>query len=192
MRILWLGYRHNCLVDYLRFQDCAVVVTERKMCFKEIKACNPDFIISYGYRFILKKKTVAAYRNRIINLHISYLPWNRGVDPNLWSIIEHTQRGVSIHYIDDGIDTGPILCQKKVKILDSASLQESYDMLRCEIEQLFITHWPSIIDGTLISTVQPSSGGTFHTIQDTKPYLGMIADNWEISIAEFRQKCKME
>ncbi|MCL0081308.1 hypothetical protein M1N64_03665 [Peptococcaceae bacterium] len=46
------------------------------------------------------------FQGRAINLHISFLPWNRGADPNFWSFIENAPVGVSIHYLDEGIDTG--------------------------------------------------------------------------------------
>ena len=43
---------------------------------------------------------------------MSYLPWNRGADPNFWSILEDTPKGVTIHIMDESIDTGDILYQK--------------------------------------------------------------------------------
>ena len=76
---------------------------------------NFDFIICFGYRRLIPNKMVEKFNNKIINLHISLLPWNRGADPNLWSFLESTPKGVSIHFIDSGIDTGPILTSKKVE-----------------------------------------------------------------------------
>ena len=64
-----------------------------------------DFIISYGYRHILKKDLIEMFPRKIANLHISLLPWNRGADPNLWSFLEDTPKGVTIHYIDCSVDT---------------------------------------------------------------------------------------
>ena len=60
---------------------------------------------------ILFLKTLNEVKT-LINLHISYLPYNRGSYPNYWSFKENTPNGVSIHHIDDGIDTGPVLVQK--------------------------------------------------------------------------------
>ena len=48
-----------------------------------------DFIVSYGYRHILSKNILDLLPNKIINLHISYLPYNRGADPNFWSFMGH-------------------------------------------------------------------------------------------------------
>ena len=63
---------------------------------------------------------------KIINLHISYLPWNKGASPNLWSVVEETKKGVSIHYVDSTLDTGEIIVQKELDFGDDVSLKESY------------------------------------------------------------------
>lgn len=47
---------------------------------------------------------------------MSYLPYNKGTHPNYWSFIENTPKGVMIHEIDKGIDTGNIIVQKKIKL----------------------------------------------------------------------------
>ena len=54
--------------------------------------------------------------DRVVNLHIAYLPYNRGADPNLWSVLEDTPAGVSIHYVDEGVDTGDIIAQRRARV----------------------------------------------------------------------------
>ena len=61
-----------------------------------------DWIVSYGYRYIITQDILDAVRGQAINLHISLLPWNRGADPNLWSFLDDTPKGITIHYIDSG------------------------------------------------------------------------------------------
>ena len=46
---------------------------------------------------------------------MSYLPYNRGAHPNFWSFVNNTVKGVTIHEIDQGIDTGKIILQKSIK-----------------------------------------------------------------------------
>ena len=50
-----------------------------------------NFIVSYGYDKIIKKEITEKFKNRIINLHVSFLPFNKGAHPNLWSHIEKTK-----------------------------------------------------------------------------------------------------
>ena len=72
-----------------------------------------DLIISFGYNKILKKNILEKISRPPINLHISYLPYNRGAYPNFWSFIKETPKGVSIHEINEGIDKGGIIARKK-------------------------------------------------------------------------------
>ena len=63
-------------------------------------------------------------------MHISLLPWNRGYHPNIWSFLEDTPKGVTIHYINEGIDTGDIIVQKEIVIdEDKETLKSSYEIL---------------------------------------------------------------
>ena len=107
-----------------------------------------DFIISYGYRHIVPELWLLKCRS--INLHISYLPYNRGCAPNLWAWYEGTPHGVTIHELDKGIDTGPILVRRKVDMcVGEHTLASSYECLHTQMGQLFFDHWPSIRNGRL-------------------------------------------
>ena len=50
-------------------------------------------LVSFGYRFILPGDLLARFPDRAVNLHIAYLPWNRGAHPNVWSAYEGTPAG---------------------------------------------------------------------------------------------------
>ena len=75
---------------------------------------NVDLVITFNYRHILKKNILNKLKRPAINLHIAYLPFNKGCHPNFWSFVEDSPKGVTIHEIDKGVDTGPIICQKKL------------------------------------------------------------------------------
>lgn len=126
---------------------------------------DTDLVVSYGYRQIVREPHLSRFAGRLVNLHISLLPWNRGADPNFWSWYEHTPKGVSIHFIDAGIDTGPLLGQRMVTFHGKHTLRSSYDILCAEIEQLFEEHFPIIKGGRYI--LQPQCGnGSFHRVSD--------------------------
>src|SRR5688500_18057136 len=117
MKILFLSNNSNTqtLQNWLVEQGVELI-SHQDQWISELDEANPDLIISYSYRHIIKKDVLAKYPGKFINLHIAYLPFNRGADPNLWSVIEGTPSGVTIHVIDDGIDTGPIIAQRLVAI----------------------------------------------------------------------------
>ena len=86
-----------------------------------------------------------------INLHISYLPFNRGAHPNFWSFVDNSPKGVTIHEIDEGLDTGPIIHQKKlsfnIKKKESDTFFKTYKILNNEIQKLFfkkINHYATV------------------------------------------------
>ncbi len=151
------------------------------------EAVDPyDIIISHGYRHIIKPDALGKINGIAVNLHISYLPYNRGADPNLWSIAENTPSGVSIHLIDEGLDTGHIVAQKTAAINDdSDTLATSYNMLQKELESLFIEAWPFIESGKI--NPFPQTGlGTYHSVADKKKLKGFLTDGWDTPVKKVR------
>ena len=147
MRILFLGGNSFSLelVEFLKSIGEEVVYTQESIDLDIVRKINPDFIISYNYKHIIPKEVVRAYYPRIINLHISLLPYNRGAYPNVWSFLEDTPKGVTIHLVDEGVDAGDILVQKEVFIdEEKETLRSSYLKLHREIQELFKENWESI------------------------------------------------
>ena len=101
MRVLFLGGNSaRELSNWLLSQNEQVVYTETKINVDFVNKITPEFIVSYNYKYILSKDIIDFVQGKIINLHISYLPWNRGAHPNVWSFLEETPKGITIHYID--------------------------------------------------------------------------------------------
>ena len=89
-----------------------------------------DYLISYNYSHIIKSELLNLFPHSALNLHISYLPWNKGADPNIWSFLDDTPKGVSIHYIDKGLDTGDILGQRELFFdNEKETLESTYTLL---------------------------------------------------------------
>lgn len=153
MNILLLGEKSNLLADKLINTGHNIQITCDKISLDMVQ--NYDFLISFGYRHIIKKDIINKFINRIINLHISLLPYNRGADPNFWSYIEQTPKGVTIHYIDEGLDTGDIIVQKEVQDnIETDTLKTSYDRLINEIITLFNDNIEDILKGNVQSIPQ--------------------------------------
>ena len=127
MRILALGTNHHLLES--NFAGHAVFRTENKLELDEIARLKPDIMVSFGYRHILKREALEYVNWRAVNLHISLLPWGRGADPNLWSWLEHTPKGVSLHWIDEGLDSGDLVAQREVALDPNLNLAQTYEIL---------------------------------------------------------------
>ncbi len=187
MNILFLGYTDSPLISFLRDGGEQVQATAEKITPEFILSEKIEFIISYGYRFMLKKEILDLLPGKVINLHISYLPWNRGSDPNFWSVVENTPKGVTIHLIDEGLDTGAVLVQQEVEMTDNDTLRTSYEKLQQKLQDLFRENWDAIKHARLTPRPQKEKG-TFHTSAEKERYIAAIKDKWlDIELNDLRQ-----
>jgi len=141
------------------------------------------FLVSYGYRHILRKNILDLFTNNAINLHISYLPWNKGADPNFWSFVEDTPKGITIHYLDEGVDTGDIIVQEKVEFdTDHETLTTSYEKLQIAIQKLFKQNWQDIKSEKCKRQKQVGKG-SLHKVKDKENLSHFLIDGWNTSLS---------
>ena len=82
-----------------------------------LKEYQPDLLLSIGGNQIFKKPLLELATYGCLNLHTALLPKYRGLMPSFWVLKNNEQfTGVSVFFVDEGIDSGPILIQKKVEI----------------------------------------------------------------------------
>lgn len=182
MNILILGPKRDNINTFFNKSGDNVVYFEEKLTLESRILNSVDFIISYGYRHIIKKEIVYKYHRQLINLHISFLPWNKGADPNLWSFLEDTPKGVTIHYIDEDLDTGDIIIQKKIPIYQNDTLHSTYERLTNTIEHLLMEYWDDIKSNNIQVTPQPQNTGSYHQIKDKQDFLTLLSDGWKTPI----------
>lgn len=98
---------------------------------KILKSLNLDFIFSFQYDQIISQEVINIPRLGAINLHFSPLPKYRGVAPIAWALINgENEYGVTLHYMDPGIDTGDIISQTNFEIDSIKNARELYN--KCE------------------------------------------------------------
>jgi methionyl-tRNA formyltransferase len=94
-----------------------------------IESRNPDLIIVYGMSFLLKKEIFNIPKYGTLNLHPSFLPSYRGPNPWFWSYYNlDVKGGVTLHYIDEGEDTGDIIYQMEYDIRLGMKSPEMQDL----------------------------------------------------------------
>lgn len=196
MKILFLSNNEITypLVEWLKNdKNEEVICSTNRITPEYLKEILPDMIISYNYRYIIKEDVLEYYDKWIINLHASYLPWNKGADPNLWSFLDDTPKGITIHLIDKGVDTGDILLQKRVYFdEEKETLLSSYKELHVEIQNLFKINWENIKTKHLVPKRQ-SEEGSMHYIKDFGKVRGILGEEgWDISITELKRRYKYE
>ena len=134
---------------------------------RAIAALEPGIGVSAFFGYILRPAMIGLFPEGCINLHPAYLPFNRGANPDVWSIVDGTPAGATLHYVDEGIDTGDIISQLQV-VIDPADTSGSlYEKLEQACMQVFTRAWPMIREGTSPRVVQGESG-SFHRTDDVK------------------------
>ena len=84
---------------------------------KSIQALSPDLLISIAGNEIFRKPLIDLAPMGCINLHTALLPKYRGLMPSFWVLKNgEKETGVSVFFVDEGIDSGPILVQERIKI----------------------------------------------------------------------------
>ena len=82
-----------------------------------ISALKPDLLVSVAGNEIFKKSLIDLAPNGCLNLHSALLPKYRGLMPSFWVLKNKEDRtGVSVFFVDEGIDSGDILVQKDIEI----------------------------------------------------------------------------
>ena len=130
--------------------------------YSDIIFLNPDIIITCAYGQIIPKEILDAPRLGCINVHASLLPKLRGGAPIHKAIIDdYGVTGVTIMYMDVGMDTGDMISKVEVPILDSDNLESLHDKLSEAGTKLLLDTLPSIIDGSNDREIQDSNEVTY-------------------------------
>jgi phosphoribosylglycinamide formyltransferase-1 len=94
-----------------------------------IERRGADLVVLAGYMQLLSPAFVARFRNRIVNVHPALLPSFPGLDA-ISQALEHGVKitGVTVHFVDEGVDSGPIILQRPVPVPpdgDAEALEET-------------------------------------------------------------------
>lgn len=131
-----------------------------------IRALGADIALSILFAYMLRPAFLDLFPDGTINLHSSYLPYNRGRHPNLWSIVDGTPAGATLHYVDAGVDTGDIIARRHQTVEPVDTGESLYHKLEQACVTLFKETWPLIRAGRAPRVPQNSNEGTVHRARD--------------------------
>jgi methionyl-tRNA formyltransferase len=110
-----------------------------------VAALAADHLLSFQAGPILRAPLIATARIAALNLHYGPLPRYRGVAPIGWAIINgEAAHGVTLHHIDPGVDSGPLVRSLAVPIDPTDTGRSLYDRCVAAGVELFATAWPEI------------------------------------------------
>ena len=113
-------------IDVNRFSRSPRMNSEDEGILMELlTGIKPDFILLAGFMRIISKGIIVHYKNRIVNIHPSLLPSFKGRDAQKQAFDYGVKvSGCTVHFIDSGVDTGPVIMQECVDISGLMSHEE--------------------------------------------------------------------
>jgi len=189
MKILY--YTNDTVVeseiqDFLSQNNDVTRITERPTT-DNLKGLKFDILISDRSRFIIPINVIEMFDGLICNLHPSFLPFNRGDQPLLWSAVEGTPYGVSIHQVSEKFDEGNIISQTRLNLPEELTLHAAYMIVRTHMVDLFKTSWST---GLLIESLRNNksmiynnvNNGTTKSRAQGRRAVSMLPNGWDTTI----------
>jgi methionyl-tRNA formyltransferase len=115
----------------------------------QLREAAPDVIVVWSYSMILPQAVLDVPRLGVVNVHGGLLPEYRGGHVMQWAIINgETETGVTLHYVDRGIDTGPVIADARFPIDAGDDAVRVRSRLKASGAELLRRWWPQIAAGT--------------------------------------------
>src|SRR5499427_3439779 len=133
---------------------------------EELRALAPDVLVIWSYSMILPESVIAVPRRGAVNVHGGLLPAYRGPHVLQWAIINgEAETGATLHYVDAGIDTGPVIAEERFPIEPEDDAFVVRGKLREAGTRLLRTWWPAIADGTAPRAPQDESRAKYYPLR---------------------------
>jgi len=130
-----------------------------------LRALRPDYLLSVHFPYMVPAEVLAIPAVGTLNLHPAYLPYNRGWHTPTWAICEGTPYGATLHWVDEGVDTGDLALQERLDIQPDETAHELYQrVLELEVN-ILKRAIPLMRDFKLPRVPQPTAG-TGHSKKD--------------------------
>jgi phosphoribosylglycinamide formyltransferase 1 len=108
----------------------------------ELKGAGVEFIVLAGYMRLIGPTLLGEYKGRIVNVHPSILPAFPGKDAIGQALAAKAKwSGVTVHFVDEGMDTGPIIIQERVKL----EKNETRESLQRKIQTIEHKLYPTVL-----------------------------------------------
>ena len=144
---------HHVPVKVIVRSDYASKEAMDKVVLEQCQIWNADYLILAGYMRLLSPFIVHAYPSRILNIHPSLLPKYKGLHAIEQAIAHHEKEyGITIHYVDEGMDTGEIIVQRKFSVEEI-----DVDIIKHEISKLEQETYVQVIQTLLEEEHEKSS-----------------------------------
>lgn len=135
-----------------------------------VKECEPNLCVIAHFERIIKSELLKIPKLGFINLHPSLLPYYRGLAPQHYPIINGEKEvGITVHYVDEGTDTGDIILQKRYPLSEDAYVADLHMLWMREYKTIVVEAIDLIMNQAPVIK-QPKEEGSFYSKMEPKPY----------------------
>lgn len=131
-----------------------------------LRALELDLIVLAWWPYILKQDLIEVPGLGCLNFHPSLLPYNRGKHYNFWAIVEGSPFGVTLHWVEAGIDCGEIAFQSRIDTSWEDTGATLYYKAQEEMVRLFTEKFPEIKAGRIPRIPQDLARGSVHRARE--------------------------
>lgn len=133
--------------------------------YEDILNAKPDVIITCAYGQIVSKEILDIPKYGCINIHASLLPKYRGGAPIHYALINgEEETGVTLMYMDEGMDTGDMLVSERIKIEEYDNIETLSNKLSVLGSKMIVNYLEDIINGKIVGVKQDNDKATFARI----------------------------
>jgi len=135
-------------IEYARERNIPVAVFEKQpgqkreafdqILIEKIQSLKVDYVVLAGYMRLLSPKFIQAFAGRIVNIHPSLLPAFPGLHAQRQAIAAKVKEsGCTVHFVDEGCDTGPIIAQRRISVLPGDTEESLAERILAQEHQLY-------------------------------------------------------
>lgn len=130
--------------------------------YEAVKQVQPDLCVISHFERLIKEPILSLPKLGFINLHPSLLPYYRGMAPQHWPIINgDKEAGITVHYVDEGTDTGDIIVQRRFPLTDEMYVSDLQKVWMEHYKTIMVEAIDNIVNNRLV-TVQRHLEGTYY------------------------------
>lgn len=154
-KVVERAHRFKVPVETFTVKECGGKQAYEERILKVLQDYQIDFIALAGYMRVVGPTILDHYDHRIVNLHPAWLPEYPGLHSIERAFADHRdQTGVTVHYIDAGLDSGPIIAQRHVPILADDTL----DSLESRVHEVEHQLYPQVLKAVLTDLTKKEQG----------------------------------
>ena len=130
--------QYHIATRYIHFKEFKNREDYDKEIIKTLKENKIELVVLAGYMRILSPYFIRTYKNKIINIHPALLPSFPGLHAQEQAV-EHGVKisGCTVHFVDEGVDSGPIILQKAVEVSDDDTEESLAEKILKEEHQIY-------------------------------------------------------